>query len=138
MTPLSRREFRLIRRGDLTALKKQAIEYERRMENLNGEQSRIAAAASASVRRDVYDGDQRNIDQRLKMLEAAEDKRSGATRLLVILAAMGVVSGAIGLGGVVIQWIKLSSSNPSPQVYYVPAAPGTLVPSPQQPQQPRQ
>lgn len=44
-----------LRKSDREALRLQAAEYERRLESLNGEQSRIAATQAAYVSRELWD-----------------------------------------------------------------------------------
>ncbi len=127
--PLSRREFKEFRRTQRQALKLQAREYERRLKHLNGEQKRIAAAAAVSVRKDLYESDKDGMDARIDALRAAEDKRIGALRLIGLLAAGGAVTGVIGLVGFIVQAIRVPAPAPSPQVYYVPALPGAMLPS---------
>ena len=131
-TPVSRREYCLQRKADRIARRLAAKELKRRLENLNGEQKRIADAAAVSVRKDLYDSDKEQIRAAIDSLKASEDKRIGALRLVGLLAAAGAVTGLIGLFSQLWQGAKSSQPQPVPQVYYVPAAPGTLVPSPQQ------
>jgi hypothetical protein len=131
--PVSRREYRMERDSDRTARKLAAKELKRRLKHLNGEQKRIAVAAAISVRKDLYDADKDATRTAIDALKAAEDKRIGAFRLIGLLAAAGAASGVIGLIAQLWQGTKTAPQTPAPQVYYVPAAPGTLVPSsPQQ------
>jgi len=122
---VTRREWKQERKNDRRALKLQATEYKRRLKSLNGEQNRIANAAAQSVRKDVYDSNQKALDDRLKALEAQENRRAGALRLIAVLAAGGLLSGLLGLW----QQVRTPTPTPAPQVY-VPAVPGTMVPSP--------
>jgi len=128
---VTRREFAEVRRANRRALKLQAREYERRLKHLNGEQKRIAAAAAVTLRKDIYDAERKTLEARLNILETAENRRAGAMRLVFVLATSGAVSGVVGLASLFLPKPALP-----PQVvplpYYAPAAPGTMVPQPQQ------
>jgi|HubBroStandDraft_4_1064222.scaffolds.fasta_scaffold15649_5 hypothetical protein len=53
-----RKHFTALREADREALRLQAAEYERRLDSLNGEQSRIAATQAAYVSRELWDRNQ--------------------------------------------------------------------------------
>lgn len=128
---VTRREYKEARRLMRRALNLQATEYERRLGQLNGEQGRIAEAAATAVRKDVYEQTRAGSDARIAALEAQENRRVGAMRLIGLLAAGGFLTGVLGLW----QQVRTPTPAPQPQVYYVPAVPGTMVPSPQAPVQ---
>jgi len=119
------------------ALNLQAAEYKRRLKILNGEQKRIAQAGAKSISRELYDADKASTDGILDTLKSAEAKRAGMFQLLSILATSGLL---FGLGSII--WLIVKGVAPiqqppqqQPQVIYIPATPGTLIPStPPQPQ----
>ena len=91
------------------ALRIQAAEYERRLENLNNENARINKAAAASVLRELYDSQSATVDRRINNLELGQvtietkasqkdlNKTNTTTAISVIIAVIGAIMGLVGV-----------------------------------------
>ena len=109
------------------ALRLQAAEYERRLEGLNHENARISAAAMRAVSAEKFDLTIKPIEDFVTSLRG---RGAGVDLSRTWIAwAVALLLGLITLG----TWMfadRPPVAPPAPQVIYVPAAPGTLIPSP--------
>ena len=77
-----------LRLAEAGALKIQAIEYERRLDALNGEQARIAKSQSTYVSRELWDAFKTQVDTFMAA-------HTGRTQMLTIMFAVVVLIAAV-------------------------------------------
>jgi hypothetical protein len=113
-----------------------------RIEGANTERANAVSDRVTQLERTSYEGKGKEAvsdplqNQLLAEVKKLSEAKAGINMTWVVL--IGVVTVLAGFSGVMnlFRAPPVQISQPQPQVYYVPAAPGTLIPSPSAPVQP--